>query len=266
VPVPPTDDPVILEGEGAVAVIRLNRPAVLNAIDAATVEAFLAAVRRIASRPDLRAIVLKGSGRAFCAGGDVARFAGRRHEVAEAVGSIIGPLHEAMTILADMPAPSIACLHGAVAGAGLSLALACDLAIAADDARFTLAYARIGATPDASSTWHLPRVVGLRRAKELALLADTIDAGEAFRLGLVNRVVPAERLETEVSALATRLAAGPTAAYWRIKGLLHASAGASLRDQLEAERDAFLGSVATDDFEEGVAAFLAKRPARFTGR
>jgi Enoyl-CoA hydratase/isomerase len=126
VPVPPTDDPVILEGEGAVAVIRLNRPAVLNAIDAATVEAFLAAVRRIASRPDLRAIVLKGSGRAFCAGGDVARFAGERQEVTEAVGSIIGPLHEAMTILADMPAPSIACLHGAVAGAGLSLALACD--------------------------------------------------------------------------------------------------------------------------------------------
>ena len=263
---PPTDDPVVLEGEGAVAVIRLNRPAVLNAIDAPTAEAFLAAVRQVASRPDLRAIVLKGSGRAFCAGGDVARFAGAPDKTAETIEAIIGPLHQAMTVLADMPAPSVACLHGAVAGAGLSLALACDLAIAADDARFTLAYARIGATPDASSTWYLPRIVGLRRAKELALLAETIDAPEALRLGLVNKIVPAERLVEEVAGVATRLSAGPTAAYGRIKRLLHASAGASLRDQLDAERDAFLGSVATDDFEEGVAAFLAKRPARFTGR
>ena len=263
---PPTDDPVVLESEGAVAVIRLNRPAVLNAIDAPTAAAFLAAVRQVASRPDLRAIVLKGSGRSFCAGGDVARFAGGREDVAEAVESIIGPLHEAIGLLTDLAAPSVACLHGAVAGAGLSLALACDLAIAASDARFTLAYARIGATPDASSTWYLPRVVGLRRAKEMALLAETVDAPEALRLGIVNRVVPAEGLEEETAGVAARLAAGPTAAYGRIKRLLQASAaGAPLRNQLEAEREAFLASVATDDFEEGVAAFLAKRPPRFEG-
>lgn len=179
--------------------------------------------------------------------------------------AIIGPLHAAMLRLAELRAPTLACLHGAVAGAGFSLALACDLAIAAEDARFSMAYARIGATPDASGTFHLPRLLGMRKARELALLGETLGADEALRLGLVNRVVPPAELSAQAQALAERLAAGPTRAYGRIRQLLDASLDSSLAEQLEAERAAFLASTRTADFSEGIAAFLEKRPARFTG-
>jgi 2-(1,2-epoxy-1,2-dihydrophenyl)acetyl-CoA isomerase len=257
---------VILEEQGAIAIIRLNRPDVLNALDISMAEAFLAAIRTILERPHIRAIVIRGVGRAFCAGGDVASFQNAAGHVAEHVDNIIRPFHEAIEIMTALPQPSIAFLHGAVAGAGLSLALACDFAIAAENAKFTLAYSRIGASPDGSSSWYLPRIVGLRKAKEIALLADPFDAAEAYRLGLVNRVVPADEFEREATALATRLATGPTAAYGRIKALLHGSFDASLSEQLESERQAFEDSVSTADFAEGVAAFVEKRAARFEGR
>jgi 2-(1,2-epoxy-1,2-dihydrophenyl)acetyl-CoA isomerase len=257
-------DPVILEEQGAIAVIRLNRPDVLNALDIPLAEALLAAVESVARKPEIRAIVIRGAGRAFCAGGDVGSFRGK-DDVSEHVDALIQPFHKALEIMSRLPQPTIAMLHGAVAGAGLSMALACDFAVAADDAKFTLAYARIGASPDGSSTWFLPRVVGLRKAKEIALLADLFDAAEAYRLGLVNRIVPLERLEEEVMALASRLAAGPTAAYGRMKSLLHGSFDATLSQQLEAERQAFRDSTGTEDFAEGVAAFVEKRAARFKG-
>ncbi|WP_046864410.1 enoyl-CoA hydratase/isomerase family protein [Microvirga massiliensis] len=258
--------PIILEEQGAIAIIRLNRPDVLNALDVPMAEAFLAAIQSIVDRPEFRAIVIRGEGRAFCAGGDVASFQRAAGHVAEHVDRIIRPFHEAIEIMAALPQPSIALLHGAVAGAGLSLALACDFAIAAENARFTLAYSRIGASPDGSSSWFLPRIVGLRKAKEIALLADPFDAAEAHRLGLVNRVVPVDAFEREGMALAARLAAGPTAAYGRIKALLHGSFDASLSDQLEAERQDFNDSASSGDFAEGVAAFVEKRAARFEGR
>ena len=156
--------------------------------------------------------------------------------------------------------------NGPVAGAGLSIALLADLAIAADDAQFTLAYARIGASPDGSATWSLPRIVGLRKALELALLAETIDAAEALRLNLVNRVVPREHLEGETAALAARLAAGPALAYGRIKQLMRTSFDRSLAEQLAEEAAAFTALAASADFAEGVSAFVGKRPPRFTGR
>ncbi|SEG66623.1 enoyl-CoA hydratase/isomerase family protein [Bosea lathyri] len=260
-------DPIILTVDAGVALLRLNRPAVLNAFDAPMAEAFLARIEDIAARDDVRAILIKGEGRGFCAGGDVAQFTGGGDPEAS-IEAIIQPLHAGLRLLDSLKQPSVACLHGAVAGAGFSLALACDLAIAAENAKFTLAYARIGATPDGSGTFHLPRLVGMRKAKELALLAETIEAAEALRLGLVNRVVPADTVEAEAEAmaLARRLAAGPTQAYGRIKSLLAASGGNTLAEQLEAERQAFRASTHTADFREGVAAFLEKRPASFTGR
>ncbi|KLK92347.1 enoyl-CoA hydratase [Microvirga vignae] len=258
-----SSDSITLSVANAVATIKLNRPSVLNAIDAGAARAFLKTLQVIADRSDVRAIVLRGEGRAFCAGGDVGRFGDGDPEAA--INEIITPFHEALRLLDGLPQPSIAAVHGAAAGAGFSLALACDFAIATETAKFTLAYARIGVSPDGSSTYHLPRIVGLRKAKELALLADTIDAAEALRLGLVNWVVPEAELDSECARLAARLASGPSAAYHRIRDLLTSSFNRDLDAQLEAERQAFKALSRTQDFQEGVSAFLNKAPAQFKG-
>lgn len=258
--------PVLLDRDGAVARLRLNRPTVLNALDEPTAQAFLAAVRAVADDPAARVLVISGNGRGFMAGGDLARFQADPERGADTARAIIGPLHEALRIMQALPLPVLASVHGPVAGAGMSLAMATDLCIAADDAKFTLAYARIGASLDGSSSWYLPRLVGLRRAMEIALLADTIDAAEALRVGLVNRVVPAAQREAETDALAARLADGPTAAYGRIKGLLYRSGTADFADQLAAEEESFTALAGTADFREGIAAFFGKRGARFDGR
>uniref|UniRef100_A0A9E7ZMX1 Enoyl-CoA hydratase-related protein n=1 Tax=Bosea sp. NBC_00436 TaxID=2969620 RepID=A0A9E7ZMX1_9HYPH len=258
-------DSVQLNHDGGVAILTLNRPTVLNAIDAPMAERFLAQVKAIAARDDVRAILLQGNGRAFCAGGDVSQFLASS-DIAAGIEAIMAPLHEALRLLDSLPQPSVACLQGAVAGGGFSLALACDLAVAADDARFTMAYARIGATPDLGGTYRLARLVGQRKAREIALLAETFGAGEALDIGLVNRVVLAAEARGEALALARKLAAGPTSAYRRIRTLLGEASDADLSTHLDAERDAFRATTATADFREGVAAFLEKRPAAFVGR
>lgn len=255
---------VLLSISGGVATVTLNRPAMLNAIDVAMAQAFGERVEALAGRDDVRAILIRGEGRAFCAGGDISQF-NAGGDATTAIDAIIGPLHAGLLRLSQLPAPSIACVHGAVAGGGFSLALACDLTIAADDAKFSMAYARIGATPDASGTWHLPRLLGMKKARELALLGDTVLADEALQLGLVNRVVPRAELAEQAQALAERLAAGPTAAYGRIKTLLNASLGNTLAQQLDAERQTFRASTQTADFAEGIKAFSEKRPPRFIG-
>jgi 2-(1,2-epoxy-1,2-dihydrophenyl)acetyl-CoA isomerase len=258
-----SSDSITLTVEGGVATIRLNRPLVLNALDAEAARAFLSTLHAISERSDVRVIVLRGEGRAFCAGGDVSRFGGSDPEAA--IDDIITPLHEALRLLDSLPQPSIAVVHGAAAGAGFSLMLACDFALAAETAKFTLAYARLGVSPDGSATYHLPRIVGLRKAKELALLADTIDAAEAFRLGLVNWVVPEAELDDACARFAARLASGPTAAYLGIRDLLVSSFERDLEGQLEAERETFKALSRTQDFKEGVSAFLGKVPAQFKG-
>lgn len=257
-------EPVIVERRGAVARVRLNRPDRLNAVDRAMAEDLATACESLAEDGGIRAIVLSGEGRAFMAGGDVASFTGDGFE--GRIDATIRAFHRAVLALCDADKPVLASLQGAVAGAGMSLALACDLAVAAAGTRFTMAYAKLGTAMDGGASVWLPRMVGLRRAMELALLNESIDAAEALRLGLVNRVVADDALAAETDALADRLAAGPTAAFGRIKRLLRQGHAASLAEQLDTERQAFLDCAATEDFAEGVAAFLAKRPAVFHGR
>jgi len=248
--------------DGPIARLQFNRPAQMNALDRATAQAFAHACRELASDATVRAVIVAGTGRAFTAGGDVAEL--RADPTGAAIG-LIGPMHEAIVLLAEMRAPVIASLNGAVAGAGLSLALACDFAIAAESAKFTLAYVNVGASCDFSGSWSLPRLVGLRKALEIALLGERFDAAEALRLGLVNRVVPEAELDAQVLALAQRLASGPAQSIAQMKRLMRISFEHDLRGQLDAERAAFLRCAATADFAEGLDAFLARRAPKFGG-
>lgn len=257
---------VLLEIDGPIARMRFNRPRVLNAINDEMVADLNAALRVVQDDPAVRVMVLSGAGRAFMAGGDVEVFHAAGAAAPAVLERLITPFHEAIELMARLPFPVIASLHGAVAGAGVSMALAADLAISADDASFTLAYARIGASPDGSATWSLPRVVGLRKALEIALLAESLGADEALRLGLVNRLVPAADLVAATNELAERLARGPTRAYANIRALMRASLDNDLATQMRAEGRGLIAAAATRDFAEGVAAFVEKRPAKFDGR
>ncbi|QHE84799.1 enoyl-CoA hydratase [Hydrogenophaga sp. BPS33] len=257
------DSMVLLNRQDGVATLSLNRPAALNALNVPLAEALLAACREIAEDGTTRAVILRGEGRSFGVGGDLAAL---RDGGPDTPIELIGAMHESIKILSGLDAPVIASLHGAVAGGSLSLSLACDLAIAAEGTKFNLAYANVAASCDVSGSWNLPRVVGLRRALEIALLCETFDAAEALRLGIVNRVVPADRLGKETLDLARRLAAGPTRAYGRIKKLMRQSSETAFPNQLDAERDAFDASARTDDFKEALAAFFNKRAPTFQGR
>lgn len=256
-------EPLDFTREGAVARLRFRRPEVLNALDLAMARALRDACREIAADPSVRVVVMSGEGRAFVAGGDVALM---REDPVRNAGELIALAHEAIELLAGLRAPVVASLHGVVAGGGLGLALAADLAIAAEGTRFNLAYANIGTSCDCSSSWALPRLVGVRKALEIALLSDTFDAAEALRLGLVNRVVPADALVAETETLVRRLASGAPLALGKLKQLMRESFGRSLPEQLAAERGAFLECAATEDFCEGTAAFLEKRKATYQGR
>ncbi len=257
------DSPVQLLRDGSVTTLLINRPSALNALDVPTAQAFRAACSALSADQGVRAVIVRGEGRSFGVGGDLAAM---RDDATAVAGQLIDAMHAGVLMLTTMDAPVIASLHGAVAGGSMSLACACDLAIAAEGTSFNLAYGRIGASSDLSSSWHLPRLLGLRQAMQIALLSDTIDSTEALRLGLVNRVVPAAELQREAMALAQRLANGPTLAYGRLKRLLRQSFDNDLPTQLDAERKAFTASTQTRDFAEGLAAFLGKRAAQFEGR
>ncbi|MBP6895787.1 MAG: enoyl-CoA hydratase/isomerase family protein [Pseudacidovorax sp.] len=255
--------PLLTSREGAVAILRFNRPQALNAIDVPMAQAFLAAVRGLAADPGVRALLLCGEGKGFMAGGDLAVLSADPQGGAAA---LIGPLHEALQLLATLDLPVIAQVHGVAAGAGLSLMLQADFVLAAKGTRFNLAYVNIGASCDVGASWALPRWVGLRRALEIALLGDMLDAEAAERMGLINRVVAADALPAEALALAQRLAAGPTRALGQLRRLLRGSVERDLPAQLAAEEAAFQACAATADFREGVDAFFARRKPAFQGR
>jgi len=246
-----------------IATLQFNRPDVLNALDLASAQAFRAAVRDIAQTPGVRAVLLKGSGRAFMAGGDLASLRANPQQSAHALLTVLNP---AIALLQEIDAPVIAQVHGAVAGAGLSLMLACDFALAADDTRFNLAYIKIGTSCDVGASWVLPRLVGLRHALEIALLGEDLSAKDALRLGLVNRLLPAEDLDATALALAARLAEGPTIAYGHMRRLMRGSFNHSLPVQLDREAAAFATCTASEDMREGITAFFEKRKPQFRGK
>lgn len=248
---------------GVITHIRFNRPEALNAIDTAMAQAFLEACRTTVADPQVRVIVLSGAGRAFMAGGDITQFQSAPLSIAD---DLIQPLNDAMLLLADCPAPVIASVHGAAAGAGMSIVLASDFALATANSRFNFAYLNLGASCDLGASWHLPRLVGLRRALQIALLGEPLDAEQACRLGIVNQVVAVEALESATQALAERLAQSSPVAQGHLKRLLRQAFDNTQTEQLAAEKSAFSACAQGEDFQEAVNAFLQKRPARFKGR
>ena len=258
-----TPPPLLLERHGAIATLRFNRPGALNAIDVPMATALLAAVRTIAGDDSVRCVVLCGAGKGFMAGGDLATL---RADPVQGAQDLLAPLNEAVALLAQLNAPVIAQVHGVAAGAGLSLMLQADFVLAAEGTRFNLAYINLGTSCDVGASWALPRLVGLRRALEIAMLGDTYSAAEAERLGLVNRVVPAAELDAAVQELAQRLASGPTLAHGHMRRLMRNAFDHDLPTQLAAEAEAFVACARSADLPEGIEAFHAKRPAAFQGR
>jgi len=253
--------------EGAATWVTLDRPDALNALDGPTNEALVEALGEAAEDPGVRAVALTGAGRAFCVGQDLRELEqayreGRAPDLADALERHYSPICK---LLAEMPKPTVAVVNGVAAGAGVSLALACDLRLASDAARWRLAFSGIALVPDAGSTWHLPRLVGLSRAMEIALLGDWVDAGQALQFGLVNRVWPAEDFRREAEAAVAALAAGPTLAFGRTKALFRDHLGTDLAGALAGEAEAQVASGQTKDHLEGVTAFLEKRPPTFHG-
>ncbi|MFV0678528.1 enoyl-CoA hydratase/isomerase family protein [Variovorax sp. tm] len=257
-----TDCALVAGREGAVATLTFNRPAALNAIDVEMARSFLAALNDIAADRGVRAVLLRGSGKAFMAGGDLATL---QADPLRGAADLIGPMHEAVTLLAGLDAPVVAQVHGVAAGAGLSLMMHADFVLAAEGTRFNLAYVNIGASCDLGASWALPRQVGLRHALEIAMLGEMFDATVAQRIGLLNRVVPADALPIEAMALAQRLASGPTVALGRLRRLVRGSFDRDLHAQLDAESVAFKHCAGSADFKSGIDAFFEKRQPFFNG-
>lgn len=248
-----------------VAWITLNRPAALNALNLQMTKDLYDVANRCGDAA-VRAAVLTGSGeRAFCAGGDVAGFAAAGDGLEVLIKDMTGHLHMAISRFAWMRAPLIGAINGVAAGAGFSLALCCDLAIAADGAKFTSAYSKIGFTPDGSSTYFLSRLLGRRRAMELYLTERVLSAQEALDWGLVNRVVPANELQAEAKQLAQKIAQGPTLAYGGVKKLMQMAPIDSLESQMERETRLIVQTGTSADGREGARAFVEKRAPRFNG-
>lgn len=269
-----TDDnaPVLYSIADGVGTITLNRPKVLNALNNALADALFMALMALEEDPEVRVIVIRGAGDAFMAGGDVGYFHRKLTEIPDRakfrpiIVEMIERAQRIALVLRRLPKPVIASVHGGCAGFGLSLMLACDLVVAADNAKFTLAYIHLATTPDGGASFHLPRIVGQKRAAEIALLADRFGAADAERWGLINRVVPLAELEEATAKLAARLAKGPALAYAATKRLLNASDGNSFEEQLAAETEFFADSALTQDFAAGVAGFVEKKPAKFQGK
>jgi 2-(1,2-epoxy-1,2-dihydrophenyl)acetyl-CoA isomerase len=257
---------VVLERRDHVATLTLNRPDAYNAFDLALGREIFHAVLEVDDDPQVRCVVVTGAGRAFCAGGDVKEFVESLNRIGAMVKELTTYLHGAVSRLCRTDKPVVVAVNGVAAGGGLSLVLAGDLVVAAESARFTMAYSKIAATPDGSSSYFLPRLVGLRRAMELYFTNRVLSAREALEWGLVTRVVPDAELKPAVDALARELAQGPTKAFGGAKRLFHQATWESLETQMEAEAQAIAQSGRTEDFREGVTAFAQKKTPVFRGR
>ena len=259
-----TDSSIRLERAGAVARLTLDRPDKLNALTRAMLGEIRAALAAVAGDGTSRVLVLTGAGRGFCAGQDLGdRMSGPEVDLGDKLEQNYNRL---VRMLRGLPMPVIAAVNGAAAGAGANLAFACDIVLAARSAYFLQAFVRIGLVPDCGGTWFLPRLAGDARARGLAMLGDKLPAETAEAWGLIWRCVADEALMDEARAMAAHLATQPTAAIARIKQALNAAPANSLDAQLDLERDLQRAAGRSADYREGVAAFMEKRPPRFTGR
>ncbi len=251
------------EKQGAVARIELNRPDAANGLDALMASELRQAAKLCDGDAELKAVLLTAHGRFFCAGGDIKEMLSHGDAVGDAIQSLANDLHGAISILARMQAALIVAVNGVAAGAGFSIALAGDIVLAAESASFTMAYTRSGLCPDGSSSYYLPRLVGLRRAQELMLINRTLNAGEALDLGLVTRVVGDDELLAQADKIAAELAAGAGLSTAYVKKLLLASADNDLETQMELETQLISQCASSPDGQEGIQAFVEKRKPDF---
>ena len=258
--------PVLVDCKGPVSYVTLNRPDTGNAIDVALARCLLEAVVAVEADPSVRCIVLRSSGRLFCAGGDVKALHAAQADLPELLWDILRYLHPALERLACMAKPVVTAINGPCAGAGVGLAVVGDIVLAEPAAHFTMAYSRIGLTPDGGTSWLLPRLVGMRRAQEMALTNRRVSAEEAAVIGLITRVVAPGTLDDDVDALAQDLACSAVGATGKIKRLLLADAGRSLTAQLYQERDAIVEQGGTSEAKEGIEAFAERRAPDFIGK
>lgn len=255
---------ITFEKNGGVATISLSRPDRLNAFDGQMHEELYEALENVEKDESVRCVVLRGEGRGFSAGADLSSV---RSEEDPDLGEYLRQTYSrAIVKMVKMEKPIIAALHGPVYGAGMGMALACDMRIASESAKFSVAFIKIGLMPDAGVSFFLPRIVGLGRAMEMSMTGDAVEAEEAQRIGLVNKVVAEDDLAGEANALAQKLAALPTKAMGQIKNSLYASFESDLETALEAEAKGQTFCGYTEDHKEGVSAFFEKRQASFTGR
>ncbi|MFT4103654.1 MAG: enoyl-CoA hydratase-related protein [Burkholderiaceae bacterium] len=258
-----SEQAILCNVDAGVATITLNRPTVLNALNAELMDQLKDTVQRVGDDASIRAVVITGAGRGFSAGADLASRSGGTGSAGETLRK---RYHPTIECLRAMPKPVITAVNGVAAGAGMSIALAGDIVLAAESASFLQAFSKIGLVPDAGSTYFLPRYVGDVRARALAILADKISAADALAYGMVWKVYPDAALQDEAQKLARHLATMPTRAYALIKQALNGSGERSLSEQLELEATLQDQAGQTADFKEGVAAFLAKRPPNFQGK
>jgi 2-(1,2-epoxy-1,2-dihydrophenyl)acetyl-CoA isomerase len=259
-------DTVLLDVSEHIATLTLNRPAKLNALTGEMMEGLVPIMERLAEDKEVRCVVVTGAGRGFCAGGDVAGMASGEAMPNERPVARLRRLEETSRLLHEMPKPTIAMVNGPAAGAGLSIALACDIRIAGESARFVTAFVRIGFSGDYGGSWMLQRLVGPAKARELYFTGDPIDAREAERIGLVNRVVPDDELAAETRALAERMAKGPPIALARMKQNMNLGLVSDYSTLLDAEAENMIMTGMTEDNREAIKAFLDKRPPTFHGR
>ena len=256
------DSPVLFSISDGIGFITFNRPSRLNAIDLEMGRLLAALSRDLPARDQLKVLVLRGAGRAFMAGGDVDQFQGPPEQVRAVVSEAIDHLHAFTITLQRLSQPVIASVRGAAAGAGFSLAIGADMALASETAAFRSAYVQLGTSPDGGSTYFLPRLVSAKQAIEILLGGRSYSADEAARLGLINRVVADTELDAETLRLAAQLAENPRVAMARTKALLKKDGLDALQRQLSAEKESFLACIDTPDFSTRVATFLSKRRSR----
>ena len=260
------NDTVLVAKTGGITRLTLNRPDKLNALNRSVYEAMMAALEAAERDPSCRVVLLSGAGRAFCAGQDLGPEVYNAAGPQPDLGPVLDRYNEMIERMRRLPKPIVAAVNGMAAGGGASLALACDIVVAKKSASFLQAFARIGLVPDCGGTYFLPRLIGEARARAYAMLAEPVKAEQAEAWGMIWKAVDDDRLEAEVTALTERLATAATSALGLTKQALQASLDNDLASQLRLERDLQRKAGASSDYREGVAAFLEKRPARFSGR